>query len=522
MSQMLKSSGAMGLATMTSRVLGLAREMVYSRFMGNTWVASAFILAYQLPNLMRRLLGEGALTAAFIPIFKERERNAGEKEMWHAANAVISALITITAVIVVIAVVAISVILKYRVLSEKTRLMLELMRVMSPYVLLVCVAAVLIGIANARGHFFIPALGAAMLNVVMIGSVFLLAPQFGATPETQIFGLAFGVLIAGVAQAVFQWPILRKEGYSFQWVAPWEDATVREVIRRMLPGIVGVAAYQLNVVLTQSFAFWYGDSIVASFSYAVRFMELPQGVFGISLATYLLPTLSGLAAEKKYGEFRSNLLQGLSYLMYLNLLASALLFTLAEPIIRLVFEGRKFDALATQEVGQTLACMAPGLIAFSSVNILARAFFALGDTQTPMRISAVCLGLNVVFSFWLIGTFGAPGVAVANTLSSVFNVGLLMYALRRKMPKLDFSVLSGLLFNLFTCAVFAGLLAWALREAWARFVGHAGLAARLGEVFIPMTLATLTYWVATLWLKIPAATDMLNLVRHRFVKKPKS
>src|SRR5713226_6850749 len=230
---MLKSSGAMAAATMTSRVLGMAREMVYAAFMGNTWVASAFTLAFQVPNLFRRLLGEGALTAAFIPIFKQKQVREGEAEMWRSSNAVISGLVSAAAVVTILAIAGISIALRLHEFNQETELMLQLLRFMFPYMLLVCLAAVLIGMANARGHFFVPALGAVVLNLVMIGSVLLLAPRLGRALDEQIFGLAIGVLLAGLAQALFQLPSLSREGYRFRWVPPWRDATVRELVRKM-------------------------------------------------------------------------------------------------------------------------------------------------------------------------------------------------------------------------------------------------------------------------------------------------
>ncbi|HWH72097.1 MAG TPA: lipid II flippase MurJ, partial [Candidatus Sulfotelmatobacter sp.] len=240
---MLKSSGAMAAATLASRVLGMVREMAYAAFMGNTWVASAFTLAFQVPNLFRRLLGEGALTAAFIPIFKQKEVQEGQGAMWRTANVVISGLVVAAGAITLLAVLGISIALASgRVIHPQTKLMLELLRFMFPYMLLVCLAAVLIGMANARGHFFVPALGAVLLNVIMIASVWLLAPRLGVTLEKQIFGLAIGVVVAGLAQAFFQLPSMMREGFRYEWVAPWTDPTVREVIRKMLPGSIGVAA----------------------------------------------------------------------------------------------------------------------------------------------------------------------------------------------------------------------------------------------------------------------------------------
>src|SRR5258705_850370 len=246
MSQMLRSSGAIAVATMTSRVLGLIREIVYAAFLGIGWVADAFFLAFMIPNLFRRLLGEGALTAAFIPFFKEKEKLAGEEEMWRAANAVISGLVVTAAGIVILVMGGITVALAVGISDDKTELMLRLLRWMAPYLLFVCLAAILIGILNARGHFFIPALSAALLNIVMIASVLWLAPHMGRTLQDQILGLAIGVVIAGIVQAFFQLPLLNREGFRYQWISPWSNDTVRYVVKQMIPGVIGVAAFQIN------------------------------------------------------------------------------------------------------------------------------------------------------------------------------------------------------------------------------------------------------------------------------------
>jgi putative peptidoglycan lipid II flippase len=518
MSQMLRSSGAMAGATLASRLLGLVREMAYASFMGNCPVASAFILAFQVPNLFRRLLGEGALTAAFIPIFKRKEVSHGETEMWRSANAVISGLVVAAGAVTVLAVVGISVALamgKGRI-SDETTLMLRLLRLMFPYMLLVCLAAVLIGMANARGHFFVPALGAVMLNVIMIASVWFLAPHMGKTLEQQIFGLAIGVLLAGLAQAFFQLPTLSREGYRYHWVSPWRDPTVREVVMKMLPGSIGVAAFQINVLVTQAFSFWFGKTIVATFNYSVRLMELPQGMFGISLATYLLPTLAGLAAAKKYPEFRQTLSQGLSYLAFANLIASAVALSLAVPIVRLIFERGMFSSDATQRAGMALACLAPGLLMFSMNNILGRAFFALDDIKTPMKISMLCLVLNLVFAFWLVQPYREAGLGVANTLSAALNTALLIYALHRKLKHLGMTQVVHSLLVLVPAAVFAGVMAAVLYWLWDRRLGHGTLPAKLGAVFVPGGAAVLVYWLVALWAKVPAAHDMATLILKVF------
>jgi putative peptidoglycan lipid II flippase len=508
---MLKSSGAMAGATMASRLLGLAREMAYASFMGNHWVASAFQLAFAVPNLFRRLLGEGALTAAFIPIFKQKEVKEGEKEMWRSANAVISGLVTATGAITILAVVAISVLLLVYPFKEETEMMLLLLRMMFPYMPLVCLAAVLIGMANARGHFFVPALGAALLNVVMIASVLLLAPRMGTTLPDQIRGLAIGVVLAGLAQAFFQLPSLQREGYEYEWVSPWRNSTVREVVRKMLPGSLGVAAFQINVLVISFASFWFEETIVATFNYSVRLMEFPQGLFGISLATYLLPTLSGMAAEKKFGEFRQTLSQGLIYLAFTNLLAAAMALALSEPIVRLIFERGKFGPDATHRVAIALACLAPGLLMFSMNNILARAFFALNDIKTPMKISIVCLGLNLVFALWLVQPYREAGLAVANTLSATFNTMLLLYALRRKLSRMGLRQVVKALLVLLPSALAAGLAAAALAWLWDKQLGHQSFLAKLGAVFIPASAGILLYGVLSILGGVTAAKEIITL-----------
>ncbi len=509
----------MAAATLLSRVLGMVREMVYARFMGDGWVASAFALAFTIPNLFRRLLGEGALTAAFIPIFKEKEKTHGEIEMWRAANAVISGLIIAATVIIGLAMLGISLAQAMHQFNESTELMLRLLRVMFPYMLLVCVAAACMGMLNARGQFFIPAMGATMLNVVMIASVLWFAPHLGTELPQQIFALAFGVLVAGVAQAAFQMPTLWRDGFRYRWVSPWQNETVRLVATRMIPGTIGVAAFQINILLTQAIAFWVGSHIVASFNYAVRLMELPQGMFGISLATFLLPTLSALAADKNYPEFRATLRHGISTLLFVNLIASILLVVLAEPIVRLLFERGEFTAASTERASLALICLAPGLVAFSTVNILARAFFALGDTKTPMKIGLACLTLNLMIAVVLVVPLKQGGLGIANTITSVCNAGLLFFALRKKLGRLEMESLRATLLPLALAAVFAGVCAWCGWRSWENFLGHKTLVLKIGAVFVPAGIAGGIYWVVALLCKVPAASETTSLALAKFKRR---
>jgi putative peptidoglycan lipid II flippase len=558
---MLKASGAMAAATLFSRLLGMVREMAYMHFMGVGWVNDAFQYAFTIPNLFRRLLGEGALTAAFIPVFKEKEKTHGEQEMWRAANAVISGLIVSASVVIAVAMLVVSLALAFgtpkntgpmtdtgaRVTQQisnhvnevppadqtihfwtpghfpdRTVLMLELMRMMFPYMLLVCLAAAMMGMLNARGHFFIPAMGATMLNIVMIASVYWLAPKFGVgLPKeqrlpVQIFALAYGVLAAGVAQAAFQMPTIWRDGFRYRWVSPWRDETVHRVVRQMIPGAIGVAAFQINVALVQLIALFVGTGIVSSYNGAVRLMELPQGIFGISLATYLLPALASLASDKNYPEFRATLRHGLASLMFLNLIASVLLVTLAEPIVRLLFERGEFTGASTVRVSYALICLAPGLVMFSTVNILARAFYALGDTKTPMKISLVCLVINFIAAGALLGPLAEGGPGIANLLTSALNVSLLLFALRKKLGKLEMESLRQNLLSLVALALGAGTVAFVCWRQWETHLGHGDLLLKLGAVFVPALIAGGLYWLLALLCKIPAAKEMTSFALAKF------
>jgi putative peptidoglycan lipid II flippase len=561
---MLKASGGMAAATILSRVLGLMREQAYMFFLGTTWVNDAFQYAFTIPNLFRRLLGEGALTAAFIPIFKDKEKTAGEIEMWQAANAVISGLLVAASGLVAVVLLLVSLALAFGTPPEfsapaastlhetisaistnavnvtaapvhfwtpgqfppKIILMLQLLRVMFPYMIMVCLTAVMMGILNTRGYFFIPAMGATMLNVVMIFSVYWLAPKFGVDlPKerqlpVQVFALAYGVLVAGVAQAAFQMPALWRDGFRYRWASPWHNETVRRVVKQMIPGIIGVAAFQINIALVQLVALFVGEGIVATFNGAVRLMELPQGMFGISLATFLLPTLAGLATDKKYPEFRATLRSGLASLMLVNLICSVLLVVLAEPIVRLLFEhGEKFTAASTTRVSFALICLAPGLVAFSTANILARAFYALGDTQTPMKISLVSLTINFIAACLLMPLLGEGGPGIANTFTSALNVGLLFFALRKKLGKLEMQPLRDALRPLLLASVLAGVIAWGGWRIWEKEIGHGNIVLQIGAVFVPAGIAGGIYWLLALAAKIPAAREMTDFALAKFIRK---
>jgi putative peptidoglycan lipid II flippase len=244
-------------------------------------------------------------------------------------------------------------------------------------------------------------------------------------------------------------------------------------------------------------------------------MELPQGMFGISLATFLLPALTALALEKNFGEFRNTLRNGLETMLFANFIASVLLVVLAFPIIRLLLERGEFNAGSTQRAAFALICLAPGLVAFSTVNILARAFYALNDTRTPMKISIFCLVLNVPLSIALIWRFKQGGLGMANSLTSLLNVVLLAYALRKKMKTLDMPSMRATVVQLILITIVSGGIAWLVWQGWERWLGHASLLLKVGAVFVPASIAGVAYWLIASVTKIAAAREITELVFRR-------
>jgi len=516
---MLKSSGAMAVATLMSRVLGMVRVILYARFMGDTAVAGAFGLAFSIPNLFRRLLGEGALSAAFIPIFKEKEKKEGESAMWRVANVVISALVFISSIIVLLVVAGLSLALIEPALSERTRLVLELVRVMFPYMGLICLTAVFMGILNSRGSFFLPALAPLLLNLTLIPTVLFIAPRWGVRLEQQVFALAWAVLVAGVAQGLYMLPAMRREGFRFQWIRPGSDPILRQVWSRMVPSLLGVAAFQLNVFLTGIIAAAVDLKINASYEYAVRLFELPQGVFGVSLATFLLPTLSGLAAEDRTDDFKRTLTQGLGYILFINALMGGLLVILAEPMVRLLFERGLFDAESTRRAAGALRWLGLALVPYSMNSILSRAFFALGDTRTPMRLSALCLAINLVAVMAVVKSYRQEGLAMANCATAFLNTLLLVASLRGRIGNLGLRRMGVMVAQVAVSLAVALAVGRFLHTEWLARWGNETLALRAGEVFVPLGLAALAYLLVGLALRMPVAREFLSLAGKRFLKR---
>jgi putative peptidoglycan lipid II flippase len=440
--RLARSAGLIGIATMMSRVLGLVRDVVYAWLFGAGDQMDAFNVAFRIPNLVRDLFAEGAMTAAFVPTFTRYLTVRGRDEAWRLGNLVLTALILATSVVVVIGMVFAGPITtlfarEYAAVPGKLDLTVQLTRLMFPFLTLVAVAVAFMGMLNSLRHFFVPALSPAMFNVGAIVGALGFVPLMPAVGLHPAAGLAFGTLFGGLLQAAVQWPALRREGFRFRPMLDTRDAGLREVLILMGPGTVGLAAVQINQFVNTVLATGQGTGAVSWLNYAFRLMYLPIGLFGVSIATAAMPTIAAMAARDDRAGMRDTVSTGLRMMLMLNMPATVGLIALATPIVSLVFERGQFSAADTPATAAALMCYAPGLLGYSAVKIASPTFYALRDSRTPVLVSALSVGVNIVLNLALVRVLGYRGLALGTALSALLNAVVLLWLLRQRLHGLD-------------------------------------------------------------------------------------
>ena len=403
-----RNAGIVSLAVMASRVLGLVRDQVFAALFGAGLQYDAFLTAFRVPNLLRDLLAEGALSSAFVTTFTQTLQQKGKDEAIRLSNRVATLIIAFITVISILAWVFTPEIVRllapgFYAVPGKAELTIELTRVMMPFLLLIALAAQAMGMLNAFNIYGMPALASAFFNIgSVVGGLllgYLIGPAIGLSP---IVGMAYGIVIGGFLQFAVQWPSLRRCGFGYRADFNVSDPGVRQILRLMGPAIIGAAAVQINVFINTSFASAIIDPAtgavangpVSWLNYAFRFMQFPIGVFGVAIATATLPTLSRSTANPNYQEFRQTLAHSLALVFLLCIPSAVGLAVLAQPIVALVFEHGKFTAFDTAQTANALAAYAVGLAGYGAIKVLSPAFYALNDARTPMLISLGSIAVN--------------------------------------------------------------------------------------------------------------------------------
>jgi len=460
-----KSAGVIGAATMTSRLLGLVRDQVLAFLFGAGNQMDAYNIAFRIPNLVRDLFAEGAMSAAFVPTFTRTLTNEGRDQAWRLGNLVINALLLATGVIVIAGMLFATPITTlfasaYSAVPGKLELTVSLTRIMFPFLLLVAVAAALMGMLNSLHRFFIPAISPAMFNVGSILCTIGLAPVMPAMGLPVIAAPAIGVLVGGFGQMAVQWPALRREGYRYRPALDFRDEGLRRVLVLMGPGVIGLAAVQINLVVNSILATGEGTGAVSALSYAFRLMYLPIGIFGVSIATAVVPTLSRHAARNDTAGMRETVSNGLRLMLMLNVPATVGLIALSTPIVALIFEHGRFTPADTAATAAALACYAPGLVGYSAVKIAVPSFYSIRESRTPVLVSTATVLLNVALNLTLVRVMGFKGLALGTAISAIFNAALLLWVLRSRLGGLDERRVAVSFAKISLASLVMGMAAW--------------------------------------------------------------
>jgi putative peptidoglycan lipid II flippase len=437
-----RSAGLAGVATLTSRILGLARDQVLAAFFGAGNDMDAFIVAFRIPNLVRDLFAEGAMSAAFVPTFTRQLTLRGRADAWRLGSNVLNAVILTTGALVALGLVFARPLVtayarEYSAVPGKLELTIELTRVVLPFLTLVAVAAALMGMLNSLHHYFVPALAPAMFNVATIVCAVVLVPLMPAMGLPRIMAVAVGAMVGGIGQIAVQWVPLRREGFRYQRVLDLRDEGLRRVLTLMGPGTVGLAATQVNLFVNTLLATGQGTGAVSWLTYAFRLMYLPIGLFGVSIATAVLPAASRHAALGDSVAVRATVARGLALMLMLNVPATFGLLVLATPIVGLLFERGHFLSSDTASTATALRLYAVGLVGYATARIASPVFYALGRSRVPVAVSVASIVLNIVVSVALVRVMGFAGLALGTSIAAVANGGLLLLLLRRHLNGLD-------------------------------------------------------------------------------------
>ena len=430
---LIKSTAIVGSMTMVSRVLGFIRDIVIARYFGAGEGTDAFFVAFKIPNFMRRLFAEGAFSQAFVPVLSEYKETQSTEALKELIGKTAGTLATVLFFITLLGVIGAPILIYLFApgfASEGSRhdLAVEMLRLTFPYLFFISLTAMAGGVLNTFGKFAIPAITPVLLNLSFLAAVFWLSPLL----DEPIMALAWGVLFAGIAQLVFQFPFLKKLGLMPRLSFSRDHAGVKKIMNLMLPALFGVSVTQINLLVDTLLASFLVTGSVSWLYFSDRLVEFPLGIFGIALATAILPNLSKSYAAGKTDDFSASLDSGLRWVVLLGLPAAAGLFFLAQPMLATLFQ---YDAFSTSDVDSaslSLMAYAVGLPAFILVKVLVPGFTSRQDMKTPVRIGVIAVVSNMLMSVTLVFFFQHAGLALATSLAAFLNAGLLYRALLKE------------------------------------------------------------------------------------------
>ena len=536
-----KSAGIVSIAVMFSRVLGLVREMIFARYFGAGFLYDAYQAAFTIPNVLRDLFAEGALSAAFVKVFTDYQIKKGEAEAWRLASLVMNALAVVLSVFVILGILLTPYLVSIVASGfspEKAALTVTMTQIMFPFILLVALAAVAMGVLNTKGVFGIPASASTVFNIASIifglGFAYWLSGGGWATSTDKvalpsisaqwaIIGMSVGTLIGGGFQFLMQIPSLYKVGFRFSPILSFKDEGVRKIMRLMAPAILGTSAVQINVLVNLAVVSSI-DGGRSWLSYAFRLMQFPIGVFGVAIGTASIPVLSRMASEGKLKDFRDTLSSSLNLVFLMTLPSACGLIVLGDPIIRLIYERGKFDADDTSMTAYALAGYSIGLTGYAAIKILSPAFYALDDAKTPMIIAIGSIFVNAAASFIFRDLFapygyGHVGVALATSSVALVNFFALALMMRKRIERLNGREIISAFIRIAIASAIMSVVCYFSYYFLHRHFGGKSFLYNLIECFVPIGLGGITFFVAAKLLKVSEIDKLYNAFARKLWRK---
>ena len=520
----VKTTGIVALAIMCSRVLGLIRELVFAALFP-PGLRDCFTVAFRTPNMLRDLFAEGALSTAFVTVFSQKLKTEGEGAAWQLAHRILSLTVVFMSGITLLGILLAPMIVRLLASGWKNEqwkipFTVTMAQIMFPFILLVSLAALVMGILNSKKVYGVPAMASSFFNIVSIvggaGIGWLLDPTFG---WKAMLGFCIGTLLGGLAQLGVQLPALSKLGYRFQFIRDWSDPGVRRILKLMGPAVIAGSAVQVNVLLNTVFAthLEVKDGPVSWLNYAFRLMQLPLGVFGVAVATVTLPVLSRVATEGITENFRSVLGAGNRLVLFLTLPSAVGLFVLAEPIISLLYERGKFTHYETLATAAALRWYAVGLIFYACIKVIQPAFIAIDRRFVPMYVALGSIALNAALNGYFVTHYPLRHdfLALSTAVIAATNFLLLYVTMSRIAGGLETEKIVGTLAKLIPAVALLGAVAWAgnhwLLQGWSGF-GLLRRALVLGSI---VAGAGGIYFLAASLLKVDEARQFLGILKRK-------
>ncbi len=516
-----RAAGIVGLAVMCSRVLGLVREQVCAALFGGGGAMDAFTAAFRIPNLLRDLFAEGALSTAFVTTFSKTAVLSNDGAAWRLANKIATMAAVVLGALCVLGIVfspQLVATLAPGFNADKAALTVTLTRLMFPFILLVSLAALVMGMLNAKNVFGMPAMASSFFNIgSIVGGVVLgywLDPHFG---PLALYGLAIGTLIGGGLQLFVQLPHLHRLGFRYHPDFNWRDPGVAAVLSLMGPSVIAASTTQFNVLINSIFASQLGDGPIFWLAIAFRLMQLPLGLFGVALGTVTLPLLSRLAASGNLPAFRNELARGMRFAFMLTIPCTVGLMLLAEPIVSVLYQHGRFDAHQTSEAAGALRYYAIGLGGYAALKVLVNAFYALDQRRTPMYVSFFAVALNLVLN-WIFSRqlgWGHRGLAFSTGCVASCNFIVLYALMHRHLKRLETRRMSALLLKVTLASGALGLVCWGAQR-WL-FLDWAQLSfgARLSGLLVTIAVGILVFIACGIWLRIEEMHELVSALRRR-------